>query len=307
MKREKAPDDLGRQTDNPDLLVITGSRLYGSYRTDDTGNIVSDTDLRGFVVPSWQYQLRLLQPKREWDIMEYDGDHVIYSLRWFLSTLVGCNPQLVECLFAPETHIIKVSDRGREVLANRDAFVCKRFYRRIVGFGNSEWRKARGVKDIMPKRTPQEGEVVEMIRNVFGPHWGDPETTKDNMDQILEVLFSGHERIQVSSVDGITLKRRDEFEKFGYCVSSACHSLRLMQQCAELLRTGSMTFPRPNADVLRAIKQGKVAFADVERMYEAAKTDCDEAYASSTLREEPDIERIQSLYLRLATSVSSWG
>lgn len=310
MQYASAPSLLKAAVDSPDLVVINGSRLYGTQRTDANGVIISDIDIRGFVMPPWEYLVRMpisssgkkdgdTGKQWEWDIMDFEGDHIIYNVRWFFATLIGSNPQLVECLFAPESHIVKATDAGRAVIAAKDAFISKRFYKRITGFGNSEWRKARGVKDLLPTRTPTEKEIIEDIRNVFGPTWPDSEIRRDKMNEIIEILFSGHERQQVSSYDGISAKRRHEFDEFGYCVSSACHSVRLMEQCSELLRTGSMTFPRPNAELLRDIKQGRLSLEETTKLYEAARLDCDEAYAGSTLPELPDIDRIKELYLGL--------
>lgn len=274
---------------NPDLLVITGSRLYGTARVDEQGNIISDTDLRGFVIPPWEFLT-----VRNWNQKDLEGDHVVYNIKFFIAQLLACNPQLLECLFAPPSHVVKCTDIGSYVLKMRNLFVSKRFYKRILGFSNSEWRKAQGKKLIIEKRSKTEDDVIMDIRNVFGPRFG--EQAKEIMDDVLSLLFSRHDTIEVSSVDGISRKRRDEFERFGYCSSSACHALRLVRQCTELLTTGKMTFPRPDAPELFAIKHGKMTLDQVIPIYNAALAECETAIKTSTLPDSPDCKKIQEMY-----------
>lgn len=51
--------------------------------------------------------------------------------------------------------------------------------------------------------------------------------------------------------------QRPELEqKFGYDVKAGMHSIRLLYECMELMRTGYMTFPRPEREMLIHIRQG---------------------------------------------------
>lgn len=277
----------------PELLVVTGSRLYGTARYDESGQCISDIDLRAVVIPPWEY----MTPLRN-DFEQRDGkdseDHLFYSLNFFITQLLAANPQFLDILFVPEASILKASTVARELLALKDSFLSKRFYHRLVGFAYSEFRKARGEKLVFETETRSEKEIWDTFRETFGPKWGSKR--KEIADKIKSLAFSNHEIKMVPSVDGISKKRRHEFEKFGYCASSACHALRLLRQTAELLRTGTMTFPRPDAAELRDVKMGRSTKDAFTLLYENAREDCDAAYAESKLPEEADHKRIKNWY-----------
>lgn len=277
----------------PELVIVTGSRLYGTERYDEQGNCVSDTDLRAVVVPPWEYMTVLRK-----DFEQRDGedteDHLFYSLDFFVKQLLNSNPQFLEILFVPDDKIVRQTTVAKELLGLRDAFVNKKFYKRLVGFAYSEYRKACGEKLKFEKETPTEQQAWDTFGEVFGQKWGDRK--KELTDEIKALAYSCHEITLVPSTDGISKKRRDEFDRFGYCSSSACHSLRLLRQTAELLRTGTMTFPRPDADQLRDIKMGKGTLAEFKALYEDAKADCEAAYKVSKLPDEADKKRVQNWY-----------
>lgn len=278
---------------NPELVVITGSQLYGTARYDEQGKCVSDTDLRAVVVPPWEYMTVLKK-----DFEQRDGedteDHLFYSFDFFVNQLIAANPQFLEILFVPEAQILRATPLAKELLGMKDAFLNKRFYHRLVGFAYSEFRKARGEKLVFEKETMSEKQVWDLFRETFGSKWGTQR--KEITDRIKAMAFSCHEIKTIPSVDGISKKRRDEFEKFGYCSSSACHALRLLRQTAELLRTGTMTFPRPDAVQLRDIKMGRSTKEEFTKLYDEAKADCEEAYKVTTLPEDNDLKRIQKWY-----------
>ena len=53
------------------------------------------------------------------------------------------------------------------------------------------------------------------------------------------------------------IKGRDAIEKFGYNTKDACHVIRILGQCVEILQTRNLILPRPEANFLLAIKQGQ--------------------------------------------------
>lgn len=290
----KAEEALKKSIENPALLVVSGSRLYGTARYDEAGNCISDTDKRGVVIPPWEF---LTTRNFEQASMEGEADGLIFSLGFFIKQLIACNPQHLELLFVPESHILACSTLGKDLLNMKSSFVCKRFYKRIFGFGNSEWRKARMVELESTERTKTEDEVISDIRNIFGPIFG--EQQKEKMDDLLSILFSCHERKEIPSGHKVNGKRKMELEKYGYGVSSACHSLRLVRQCTELLQTGNITFPRPDAKELSDIKHGRMKLPDVEVLYNAAMADAEKAVQGSSLPERPDEGKIRAFWEKM--------
>lgn len=60
--------------------------------------------------------------------------------------------------------------------------------------------------------------------------------------------------------------RKDSVDKFGYDTKFAMHAFRLLGQAKEILETGKLTFPRPDAQFLKDVKDGK-AFKDKDEMF----------------------------------------
>ncbi len=67
------------------------------------------------------------------------------------------------------------------------------------------------------------------------------------------------------------------------------HAVRVGHQAIELLSTGLVTFPLPNAAHVLAIKQGKLLYQEVAAEIEDLLVKVEEAAAISVLPEEPDM------------------
>jgi hypothetical protein len=265
---------------NPDFLAVSGSRLYGSNRED------SDSDYRGFVLPPTDYLLGF----GTFEIQGVEGaDHIVFSMRRFIELVIKGDPHLTELFFVPTHQIIRQSQIALQVMSLRDAFVSKRVYARIIGFGYSEWRKAQGVKLKIAERPKDEEDIIAWIRDK--KKWD-----KERMDIFVDWMNEDHERTLVPSTRKLGAKRKAEFEKFGFGVSSAAHALRLVREVTELMEVGKITFPRPEAPVLRDIRCGKYQLAEVEAMYQDALAKAEAVHAKSELREKPDEQRIMSTY-----------
>ena len=53
------------------------------------------------------------------------------------------------------------------------------------------------------------------------------------------------------------VSRPDLVEKYGYDTKFAMHVIRLLVECEELMRTGAITLPSPEKDLLIAIRTGQ--------------------------------------------------
>lgn len=73
------------------------------------------------------------------------------------------------------------------------------------------------------------------------------------------------------------VNRASLHEQFGYDTKYAMHVLRLYWECAELMRDSKLTFPRPEAETLRAVREGKFSLEEFNAMAQDAKTDAQEA------------------------------
>jgi uncharacterized protein len=90
--------------------------------------------------------------------------------------------------------------------------------------------------------------------------------------------------------------RRPELEeKFGYDVKAAMHGLRLLYECQEILRTGVITLPRPERELLIAVHTGKYDLDAVLKMADEMFKECESAKDESCLPETLDRSRVSQL------------
>lgn len=81
------------------------------------------------------------------------------------------------------------------------------------------------------------------------------------------------------------------------------HSIRVSEEGIELLKTGHITFPRPNADFLTRVKVGQVPFEQVSETIKHRLTELVEASETSTLREKPDKEWVDQFVCETYTDI----
>ena len=90
--------------------------------------------------------------------------------------------------------------------------------------------------------------------------------------------------------------QRPEIEgKFGYDVKAAMHTLRLLNECKELLSEGTITLPRPERDFLIRVRTGKYSMDKVVGMAQKLFSECEAAAKSSPLPERVDRSAISRL------------
>jgi uncharacterized protein len=233
---------------NPDLLVRSGSHLYGCSTP------TSDVDLRGFVVEPGEY---LLGRKKFEQYEDKEDDTIIWGFAKFFELLEKGSPNTFEILFAPASEYIVLTDKGRMMVENRHLFVCRQVTDTIRGFASSEWLKAQ-----LLTRNKETDEVYHSSRVVGA-------------------------------------KRKESHAEFGYSVKNAYHSIRLLEQGIELLERGDITFPRPNADLLRSIRNGEIKFEDLAALREKRTVEFATAEEKTSLPKRANREKIDNLYFEI--------
>jgi len=88
-------------------------------------------------------------------------------------------------------------------------------------------------------------------------------------------------------------------EKFGLDVKHAMHLIRLITECEELLLTGNITFPRPDAKFLLEIKNGLYTYDELSDYLESFDEKFNDLYEKSTLPHSPDKPKIDELCRRI--------
>lgn len=89
---------------------------------------------------------------------------------------------------------------------------------------------------------------------------------------------------------------RAELEKkFGYDTKHACHLVRLIRMCREILETGQVNVKRPDAEELREIRAGAWTYTRVCEFAEAEDIDLVDVVKKSKLPASPDMQSIQKI------------
>lgn len=89
---------------------------------------------------------------------------------------------------------------------------------------------------------------------------------------------------------------RAELEKkFGYDTKHACHLVRLIRMCREILETGNVLVKRPDAEELRAIRAGTWSYEEICEFAEAEDKALNEIIKQSKLPSAPDMDKIQKI------------
>ena len=82
-------------------------------------------------------------------------------------------------------------------------------------------------------------------------------------------------------------------------LESLSHAVRIGQEAIELFRTGQITFPRPEAAHLLAVKQGKVPYAEVAEEIERLVDEVEIAASHSGFPDKADMQPVDDLVFRV--------
>lgn len=299
------------------IETLVGSQLYGTSTPD------SDTDLRGVCIPPWHVRnnpVENFEQKDSWD-GKYE-DRVIYNLKKFLKLCADANPAIIEILFVPErfwvkpTGIIRQSHPWMQVLEKRGLFISKKARYTFTGYAHSQLQKIKTHRQWLlnpPKAKPtREGYGLPLNPIISYEQMSALLTLPEGL--VLE-QYREEARLEKSYRDakrdwdmydnwkGMRNKGRAELEaKFGYDTKHASHLVRLMQEGKELLLSGKITLPRPEAEELIAIRNGKYSYDELLSEVENFDSDFERFYEESPLPHSADINGIVELYLNILST-----
>ena len=282
MKTEKL---LQIALENPDFLCESGSHLYGMATPE------SDYDLRGFVIPPIDYLIGV----QTFKAAELEGDTKIYHLQQFLKLVLKGDPQCSELLYANSHNVKAITSAGQAIVYHlKEDLISNAIFGRIMGYSTGEWRKAMAIKLVPKKMGREKKEIINDIRNLWHPD-------KETMDLIIKTLEELDEMEVVSSKAGLGVKRKADIERYGFCRKSAAHSIRLVKQVTELMETGTMVFPRPDAELLLDIRNGKYTKEELEELHNEVVAEAEAARDRSVLPDRPNEKRVWEVYRELVS------
>ena len=119
-------------------LAVHGSRAYG------LATPTSDLDVKGVCIEPLNYHFGYLNRFEQQELLAGKGndcDSVIYSLKKFIRLATDMNPNIVECLFVDEKHILKIDEFGQLLRDNRDLFISKKARHTFAGYAHAQIKR----------------------------------------------------------------------------------------------------------------------------------------------------------------------
>jgi hypothetical protein len=308
---------------NKIIEVKFGSHLYG------TDTPLSDADFKGIYIPTARqiilnkakHNISVSRPKQEFEKNNKDDvDMETFSLQEFLRLLIEGQTVALDMLFSPESfHVFKGEqyDLFKTIYQNKDRLLSKGILS-FIGYA----RKQAGKYGIKGSRVRAVKETIQFLNGCNSVLLlKDPEI-KAELDAFVS---RGNEFIQYVQIPdmnqaictylevcgrkfqltnsvkyslAILNKIHDEYGhrsklaevNDGIDWKALSHAVRVNFEGQELLKTGFITFPCPERQLLLDIKTGKMSYKEVEVIIENGLKNLEEAQKISLLREKPDCE-----------------
>lgn len=288
--------------------ILVGSHLYG------TATPQSDRDYKGVFLPSKQAILLGRIPNSYTTStsddhaknMADDVDTEFYSLHYFLQ--LACEGQTValDMLHAPDNMIIENSDIWREIVSQRQRFYTKNLYsfvryarRQASRYGikgarlNAVNAVLNVLRDEAPTRKLQDIWYKLPRMEYCGEAGVDPQGIPQY--QVCDKLFQA--TVSIDYVLPVLEKFSREYgaraqqaaENRNIDWKAISHALRVAFQVKELLTSGTITFPLPEADLLIQVKSGQRDYlTGVAPLLETLMDQVEGLISTSTLPEQVD-------------------
>jgi hypothetical protein len=314
------------------VTIRFGSHLYG------TSTPMSDIDYKSVFVPSardivLQRVKSTIASKRPKGTGEknYAGeiDEESHSLQRFLELASEGQTVALDVLFSPESAMVRPpADEWREIIANRHRLLTKkaasfvsyvRTQSNKYGIKGSRVATARGALALLTSAIEAHGTTakLELVAEEVATFVGAHEHTA-----LLPIENPGTGRMMVhwevcgrkvpysasiKNAHGVMQAMMNEYGKRalmaetqqGVDWKALSHAVRIGTQALELLESGHITFPLPNARHIIDIKTGKLKYQDVADEIEDFLARVEIAAQNSTLQDQPDYAWIDDFVERV--------
>jgi len=295
-------ESLGLHETQVIVLSDAGSNLYGTATPE------SDVDYLGVFVPT-KRQLLLNNFPKQVHLPKSSGlDAQLWSIHYFLKLACQGETMAMDLLHAPfSCWKIFNNDIWPELYHNSHLFYTKEM-KSFVSYA----RKQAAKYGIKGTRIEAYEDVIKFLSN-YAPYNAKLKDVWDKLPAESEhIHFLNTEPFKMYQVCG---KKYQETVKVSYALEhlkkdltgygsramlarknegvdwkAISHALRSAYQVWDILTIGTYTFPCPNADYLRDIKQGKIDFTEVQNWLELLMKNIEEMIPKSNLPDEVDKE-----------------
>lgn len=268
---------------------MSGSRAYGVETPE------SDWDSRGVCVPPARYLLGLSSFEQHQDER---GDHVVFALAKFARLALAGNPNLIELLWTDGPALLVVSPLGERLLAARERFLSRRLGQRFCGYAAGQLERIRRHRVWLEAPPTEPDPAAYGGQRAEGQvRFADP--ARQTEFRAAQRRWRDYQRWRAER----NPRRAALEERFGYDTKHAMHLCRLLTMGLEALREGAIRVRRPDADWLRAVREGLYDYDQLLAWAAAQEAEVRAAEASSPLPEEPDEAAVEELVIELQQRV----
>lgn len=319
------------------IRMRAGSHVYGTNVPE------SDEDFKGIFIPSGDTILlqrakeNISRSTKENPLgrnQAGDQDVELFAYHQYLKLLLQGQTVALDMLFTPEEHYVtKPEPEWYSILANKKSFLSKGM-KAFVGYCRSQARKYT----FKIERYEATSSIVTYLKHWEGMLGGT--SSLSELSDFLPILCKRAPCVEIVSINqvsgqplrhlevagtkvpfSISLKNaRETYELklkgFGERVKksqdmdghdwkSMMHAVRVAHEAVELLSTGHITFPCPEAALLLQIRNGELPYGEVSDLIEHSLTLVEGAVEKSSLPEKPDYELADSLIVGVYRSAAN--
>lgn len=311
------------------LLTLGGSLAYGTYRTDENGEILSDIDVRGIVVSPKETVYGL----NNFEQFEHkETDTVIYDIRKYVQLAYNCNPNTIELLSNDSNLHIYCNDIGKLLIDNRQLFLSKLAVKSFGGYAYDQFQRLQSaICHDAYNQSEQEQHLLNTLNKLMIDYFPSKYSSFDEGQIKLYIDKAVNEELDEeifldcnlshyplrdykniwSDMQSIVktygkLNNRNKKKDELHLCKHAMHLIRLYLMGIDILEKGEINTARYNdLELLQSIRNGKylldngkfdVAFFDLVNEYEKK---FNEAAENSKLPKTPDINKINQMMIEV--------
>jgi RNA repair pathway DNA polymerase beta family len=326
---------------NKIIEILFGSTLYGTNTPD------SDTDFKGIYLPTprqivlgqGKHNVSTSRPKKEFERNGKDDvDSETFSLKEYLKLLCEGQTVALDMLFSPESfHIYKGESYHlfKHIYHNKDKFLSKSILS-FIGYARKQASKygikgsrVRAVKDTIEflngadeKLLLKDAKVkkgLDLFVDLQQDEFINYVELPDPNDVLVTYLEVCNRKFQMTNsvkyTKAVLNKIYDEYGQRaklaevndGIDWKALSHAVRVNFEGQELLKTGFITFPCPERQLLLDIKTGKLPYKEVEVIIENGLKELEAAQAISKLPEKPEIQEAENFIYEVYSNIVKKG